>query len=91
MKKQLRIAITLSLGLLTASAAMADDAVWGALLGGGAGAAIGHSVNGRNGAVVVVYLVVGEHPSRVAAVAQARDPPLESPAGQVVVRRANAA
>ena len=31
---------------------MADDAVWGALIGGGAGAAIGNSVNNRNGAIV---------------------------------------
>ena len=52
MNKQLRIAIALSLSLLTAGAAMADDAVWGALIGGGAGAAIGNSVNNRNGAIV---------------------------------------
>ena len=52
MKKQFAIAATLSLGLLSTTTAMADDAVWGALIGGGAGAAIGHSVNGRNGAVV---------------------------------------
>ncbi len=42
----------LSFCLLASSAAIADDAVWGALLGGGAGAAIGGSVSGRNGAIV---------------------------------------
>lgn len=44
--------LTFSLCLLASSAAMATDAVWGALLGGGAGAAIGGSVSGRNGAIV---------------------------------------
>lgn len=41
-----------SLCILASSSAMANDAVWGALLGGGAGAAIGGSVSGRNGAIV---------------------------------------
>lgn len=45
-------ALTLSLCLLASSAALANDAVWGALLGGGAGAAVGGSVSGRNGAIV---------------------------------------
>lgn len=52
MKKQLRLAVTLSLCLLSAGTAMADDAVWGALIGGGAGAAIGNSINHHNGAIV---------------------------------------
>lgn len=51
MKTKLQIA-TISLCLLASSTAMANDAVWGALLGGGAGAAIGSSVSGRNGAIV---------------------------------------
>lgn len=51
MNTRLRVA-AITLCLLTSSAAMANDAVWGALLGGGAGAAIGGSVNGRNGAIV---------------------------------------
>ena len=44
--------LTFSICLLASSAALATDAVWGALLGGGAGAAIGGSVSGRNGAIV---------------------------------------
>jgi len=52
MKKQLRTTILLSLGLLSAGTAMADDAVVGALLGGGAGVLVGRSVGGRNGAVI---------------------------------------
>jgi len=52
MKKQLGIGIALSLGLLSANVAMANDAVLGALLGGGAGVLVGRSVGGRNGAVV---------------------------------------
>jgi hypothetical protein len=51
MNRKLRT-LGLSLCLLASSVAMADDAVWGALLGGGAGAAIGGSVSGRNGAIV---------------------------------------
>ncbi|MFT3849138.1 MAG: hypothetical protein QM739_10815 [Propionivibrio sp.] len=45
-------AFAVSICLLASGATMADDAVWGALLGGGAGAAIGGSVSGRNGAIV---------------------------------------
>ena len=44
--------LIVTFGMLASSAAMANDAVWGALLGGGAGAAIGGSVSGRNGAIV---------------------------------------
>ena len=51
MKTRTRTLIA-SLCILASSSAMANDAVWGALLGGGAGAAIGGSVNGRNGAIV---------------------------------------
>lgn len=42
----------LSLGLLSASAAQADDSLLGALIGGSAGALIGHSIGGRTGTVV---------------------------------------
>ena len=52
MKKQLRTTLLLSLGLLSAGTAMANDAVIGALLGGGAGVLVGRSVGGRNGAVI---------------------------------------
>ena len=38
-------------GLLSVSA-QADDRVLGAVIGGSAGAVIGHTVNGRNGALV---------------------------------------
>jgi hypothetical protein len=53
MNKKLAIAL-LSVGLLSANAARADDALLGALLGGGAGVLIGHSVGGRNGAVIAI-------------------------------------
>lgn len=52
MKKQLGITLALSLGLLASNAAMANDAVVGALLGGGAGVLVGRSVGGRDGAVI---------------------------------------
>lgn len=52
MKKRFGIALALSLGLLSASTAMANDAVAGALLGGGVGALVGHSVGGRDGAII---------------------------------------
>lgn len=52
MKNKLGITLTLSLCLLTSTAVMADDAIWGALIGGGAGAAVGGSVSGRNGAII---------------------------------------
>lgn len=52
MKTNLRITLTLALGLFTANAAMADDAVIGALLGGGAGAVVGRSVGGRDGTII---------------------------------------
>lgn len=44
-------ALIVSFCLLASGTAMANDAVWGALLGGGAGAALGGSiVSGREGA-----------------------------------------
>ena len=52
MKKQLGIAMVLSLGLLSSGAALANDAVVGALLGGGAGAIVGHSIGGRDGTII---------------------------------------
>ena len=52
MNKKLCNVMVLSLGLLSASAAMADDAIWGALIGGGAGAVIGRSVGGRDGTII---------------------------------------
>lgn len=52
MNKKLRCTLTLSFCLLASSVAVANDAVWGALIGGGAGAAIGGSVSGRDGAVI---------------------------------------
>ena len=50
-----RIAIStalLSACLLTTSAARADDAFFGAILGGGAGALVGKSLGGRDGAII---------------------------------------
>lgn len=52
MKKQLAITLALSLGLLASNAAMADDTLVGALLGGGAGVLVGQSVGGRDGAII---------------------------------------
>lgn len=52
MKKSLRNAMVVSLGLLTAGVAMANDAVLGALIGGGAGALVGRSVGGRDGTII---------------------------------------
>lgn len=52
MKKQLGITITLALCLLSSTAAVADDAVIGALLGAGAGAVVGRSIGGRDGTIV---------------------------------------
>lgn len=52
MKKTLGIPMLLTLGLVTSTVTLANDAVIGALIGGGAGAVIGSSVGGRNGAVV---------------------------------------
>jgi hypothetical protein len=52
MKKQLGITLALSLGLLASHAAMANDAVLGALVGGGAGVLVGRSVGGRDGALI---------------------------------------
>ena len=52
MKKTPCITLALALCLLSANAALADDAVWGALLGGGAGAVVGHSIGGRDGTII---------------------------------------
>ena len=52
MNKRLALTLTLSFGLLTSSAAMANNAVVGAVLGGGAGALVGQSVGGRDGALI---------------------------------------
>jgi hypothetical protein len=52
MKKQVLISLTLSLGLLASNAAMANDTILGALLGGGAGMLVGRSVGGRDGAII---------------------------------------
>lgn len=52
MKTKWILTAALSLGLLASTAASANDTIWGALIGGGAGAAIGGSVSGRNGAIV---------------------------------------
>ena len=52
MNKKLGGALLLSLGLLSSGAAMANDAVIGAIVGGGAGALVGHSLGGRDGTIV---------------------------------------
>ena len=50
MKKQL--GITIMLAALASTPAIANDEIIGALIGGGAGAAVGHSIGGRNAAVI---------------------------------------
>ena len=52
MKKARCITLALALGLLSSGAALADDAVLGALIGGGAGAVVGHSVGGRDATII---------------------------------------
>ena len=52
MNKNLLNAMVVSLGLLTAGVAMADDAVIGALIGGGAGALVGRSIGGRDATII---------------------------------------
>lgn len=52
MNKQPGLAIALTLCLLSSGVAQADDALWGALLGGGAGAVVGHSIGGRDGTII---------------------------------------
>ena len=52
MKKRFGIIFSLSLGLLSANIAMANDAVLGAIIGGGLGAAVGNHVGGRDGAFI---------------------------------------
>ena len=52
MKTRFGIVLSLSLGLLSAGAAHASDAVLGAVIGGGLGAVVGNQVGGRDGAVI---------------------------------------
>lgn len=52
MNKTLRNTLLITLGLLSANVAMANDAIFGALIGGGAGALIGRSVGGRDGTII---------------------------------------
>ena len=52
MKKARCITLALALGLLSSGAALADDAVLGALIGAGAGAVVGHSVGGRDATII---------------------------------------
>jgi hypothetical protein len=52
MKRTPCITLALAICLLSSNAAQADDAVLGALIGGGAGAVVGHSVGGRNGTII---------------------------------------
>lgn len=52
MNKTFCTTLALIFGLLSANVALANEAVLGALLGGGAGAAVGSSIHGRNGAIV---------------------------------------
>ena len=52
MRKSFVIALALSAGLLSASAAQANDAVLGAVIGGGLGAVVGNHVSGRDGAII---------------------------------------
>ena len=52
MKKSFVIALALSAGLLSANAAQANDAVLGAVIGGGLGAVVGNHVSGRDGAII---------------------------------------
>jgi hypothetical protein len=42
------IATTLAIGTLPTAASASGDPLWGALVGAGIGAAIGHGVNGRH-------------------------------------------
>ena len=52
MKKMTGIILAATLGLLTSTVAVANDAVIGALIGSGAGALIGQAMGGRNGTLV---------------------------------------
>ena len=71
MKKQLGITLALALCVLSVNAA-ANDAVLGALLGGGAGAVVGRSLGGRDGTIIGGALgaaagaaIASEHSGRV--------------------------
>jgi hypothetical protein len=50
--KAVLVAVLMTACCATASAARADDAFFGAVLGGSAGAVVGHSMGGRDGAIV---------------------------------------
>ncbi len=85
MKTRIGIILSLSLGLLSANAAMANDAVLGAIVGGGLGAAVGSHVGGRDGAVIgsavgaaagVVIASDDGHRHRPAAYGYAPPPPV---------------
>ena len=52
MKKSFSILMALSFGVLSANAALANDAVLGAIVGGGVGAVVGNHVSGRDGAII---------------------------------------
>jgi len=52
MKKQLGITLALTFCLLSSGAALADDAILGALIGGGTGAVVGRSIGGRDGTII---------------------------------------
>lgn len=52
MRKTLIATFAVSIGLLTSNVALANDAVIGALIGGGAGAVIGNAIGGRNATVL---------------------------------------
>ena len=69
MKKTLSMTLFLVIGLLPPTLAVANDRAIGALIGGGAGAAIGNAIGGRNATIVggVLGAVAG------AAIAEDRD------------------
>jgi hypothetical protein len=50
--KAVLVAVLMTACCATASAARADDAFFGAVLGGSAGAVVGHSMGGRDGAIL---------------------------------------
>jgi len=52
MKKHFAAVLALSAGLLSAGTAQANDALLGAVLGGGLGAVVGNHVGGRDGTVI---------------------------------------
>ena len=52
MKNRLCSVVFLTFGLLSSPVVMANDAVLGAVLGGGAGAIVGRSIGGRDGTII---------------------------------------